>query len=447
MRVGTQLTMLIISAVMIFGLVSVIPDAFATTWYPGEGLKQGDYFRYTLGDVNWHNGAPIEIDFWVKNQTSNGLNLEMVALDGSIVQKGIVTIGLVTPDPVYYDSNLADYANFYKLTLGWLDAFSTQAAPIDVLSPVWGRAGLFGEATIGSVGMQTVTVPAGTFQASAVYFRDSGVDSYIWVDPTLPYPIKAKVYAIKTSGAPTIGFQFDLLEHGNSQQPPAFLSVQSTGMLGSSIQCPTPDFATDSVHNTQTTDTNSLAIEYRYSPSVPHQGCPMDWRISFEPQDSAIQRISDVHYDIYTVDNQGHELGSLAQSIGRTDIYSAVGDDEQIFVENQPPPQVQYVINVAGTGPESGLTDVSLAGSINITVNTLPPFGGSSTTSPLSNTTSVTPSNMMSATSSTNTTQSVVIPAWIKNNAGWWASGQIGDNQFVQGLQYMITNGMIKISS
>ena len=39
------------------------------------------------------------------------------------------------------------------------------------------------------------------------------------------------------------------------------------------------------------------------------------------------------------------------------------------------------------------------------------------------------------------------IPAWIKNNAGWWASGQIGDDQFVQGLQYMITNGMIKINS
>src|SRR5579863_5561910 len=153
MKFNTPFTMFAILAVILFGLVSVMPNAFATTWYPGEGLQQGDYFRYTLGDVNWHNGAPIEMDFWVKNQTSNGLNLEMIARDGSIIQKGIVTIGLVTPDPVSYDPNMADYANFYKLTLGWLDAFSTQAAPIDVLSPVWGRAGLFGEATIGSVGM------------------------------------------------------------------------------------------------------------------------------------------------------------------------------------------------------------------------------------------------------------------------------------------------------
>lgn len=30
------------------------------------------------------------------------------------------------------------------------------------------------------------------------------------------------------------------------------------------------------------------------------------------------------------------------------------------------------------------------------------------------------------------------IPAWIKNNAGWWANGQINDREFVQGIQYLI---------
>ena len=27
------------------------------------------------------------------------------------------------------------------------------------------------------------------------------------------------------------------------------------------------------------------------------------------------------------------------------------------------------------------------------------------------------------------------IPGWIKNNAGWWADGQIDDNAFVSGIQ------------
>jgi hypothetical protein len=39
-----------------------------------------------------------------------------------------------------------------------------------------------------------------------------------------------------------------------------------------------------------------------------------------------------------------------------------------------------------------------------------------------------------------------VIPGWIKNNAGWWADGQIDDNAFVSGLQWLISNGIMKIS-
>jgi len=39
-----------------------------------------------------------------------------------------------------------------------------------------------------------------------------------------------------------------------------------------------------------------------------------------------------------------------------------------------------------------------------------------------------------------------VIPGWIKNNAGWWADGQIDDNAFVSGLQWLISNGIMTIS-
>ena len=37
------------------------------------------------------------------------------------------------------------------------------------------------------------------------------------------------------------------------------------------------------------------------------------------------------------------------------------------------------------------------------------------------------------------------IPSWIKNNAGWWSNGQIDDTAFIQGIQYMITNGILQI--
>ncbi len=37
------------------------------------------------------------------------------------------------------------------------------------------------------------------------------------------------------------------------------------------------------------------------------------------------------------------------------------------------------------------------------------------------------------------------IPDWIKNNAGWWAEGLIDDNSFVEGIQWMIKTGIMKI--
>jgi len=43
--------------------------------------------------------------------------------------------------------------------------------------------------------------------------------------------------------------------------------------------------------------------------------------------------------------------------------------------------------------------------------------------------------------------QSPTIPAWIKNNAGWWAEGSIGDSDFVQGIQFLIKEGIMKIKS
>jgi len=37
------------------------------------------------------------------------------------------------------------------------------------------------------------------------------------------------------------------------------------------------------------------------------------------------------------------------------------------------------------------------------------------------------------------------IPTWIKNNAGWWADGQIDDGSFVSGIQWLISNGIIVV--
>ena len=37
------------------------------------------------------------------------------------------------------------------------------------------------------------------------------------------------------------------------------------------------------------------------------------------------------------------------------------------------------------------------------------------------------------------------IPAWVKNSAGWWADGLLGDDEFVNGIGYLVSNGLIRV--
>ena len=39
----------------------------------------------------------------------------------------------------------------------------------------------------------------------------------------------------------------------------------------------------------------------------------------------------------------------------------------------------------------------------------------------------------------------ILIPDWVRNNAGWWSAEQISDNDFASGLEFMIKEGIIKV--
>jgi hypothetical protein len=405
------------------GIIFTIPQVFATTWYPGEGLKQGDFYRYNVCWTDWKNCAPLEIDFWVKNQTSDGTgwNLEMLAIDGSIVQKGIVSIGTETPDPTYSDPNISDYAGVYKNTVAWLDAFSSKDNAQTFGSPSWGRTGGVGGQSVGSMGQHSVTVQGGTFQTWVLGWS-KGVTNQIWVAPNLSFPVKAIVYADVTEGTPPPDYTMELLQQGNSQTEPSFLNVGSSLIVGANPNCPVPDMESDSVQNSQTTDSNSMVVAYRYSPSNPHIGCPMEWRISFEKTFDQSQKYNNVQYDIVTVNNAGQQIDSIAQDNGRTALFAPVGDDDKTFLLKGTTPTTNFVIAVLGTGAEGTTPDATLGGFVNVTASAQPSLGGSPNNPP-----------------------TIVIPGWIKNTAKWWHDGQVGDSDFIKGLQYMIQNGIMVI--
>ena len=45
----------------------------------------------------------------------------------------------------------------------------------------------------------------------------------------------------------------------------------------------------------------------------------------------------------------------------------------------------------------------------------------------------------------TTTENQYFIPNWVKNNAGWWAEGQIDDRTFANGIEFLINVGIIVV--
>ena len=49
-------------------------------------------------------------------------------------------------------------------------------------------------------------------------------------------------------------------------------------------------------------------------------------------------------------------------------------------------------------------------------------------------------------TKATGSINSKEIPGWISNVAGFWSSDLITDTEFVQAMQWLITNGVMEVS-
>ncbi|MDE1763981.1 MAG: hypothetical protein KGH88_07020 [Thaumarchaeota archaeon] len=74
------------------------------------------------------------------------------------------------------------------------------------------------------------------------------------------------------------------------------------------------------------------------------------------------------------------------------------------------------------------------------------PSSGISDTNTSSNIASSVPNYPTQAVTASPAQVSVpMIPQWIKNNAKWWSEDQVGDSDFVKGIQYLVQNGIIQI--
>jgi len=419
----------------------LIPTAYAQyqsggvddpgTWYVGEGLKTGDYFSYDLCHVDYKDCSEFQIELWIEGTITAGTEekwlAQVVVYDGNKIVKGNMELGKIAPEPSGGSSELGVYRGAFKSSIVWLSAYATKNIDVDdsgekaFSAPSWGKIANIGGEQIIPTALESVTVPAGTYDTVLIQWKTGGAESKVWVVDDFPFPIKASTWAQVTEGFPPQEYRFSLLDYEQYVNTDPFVGIESTPIGEGVAEGCTQHY--DLVDIKKTTNDFKYLIELRYGPPDPASGCEIEWFINFKKPADETEFLNRVQYDIFVVDDKLTlpPIRSIADEEGRDYLYSQAGQVHTTTIVKENSGTAHYVIWVYGLAPQN-VVPGSAPDFLQIDI----PIGGKVTPPPPPET-------------------SLDIPSWIKNNAGWWADDQIGDSDFVSGIQFLINQGIMKI--
>ncbi|MGQ0376767.1 MAG: peptidase [Nitrososphaerota archaeon] len=446
-------------------------------WYVGEGLKVGDYFSYKLCHVDHKECAEFQIEFWISGEKKTGTEDKWVAKtvvhDGNKIVKGEMELGKVAPEPTGGSTELSVYRGAFKSSIVWLSAYATNSpgdavkGPKKFSAPSWGKIGNIGGEQIIPTALETITVPEGKFETVLIQWKTGGYFNNVWIVDDFPFPVKASTWAHVAEGIPPQEYRFELLDYKQNVKVDPFSGIVSTPIAQVKSGCPQNY---DLVEKRGNTKQFTILVEVKYGPSKPIPGCQIEWFINFKNKYKDTEFLNDVHYDILVVDDSLKPIRSIAQDDGRQKLFSASGQIQTFTTVKEKPGTAHYVIWIYGTNPEQIVPpateldyfqiDIPISGeSPQTTTLNIPKWiktnagfwanGQITDQDFVSGIQYLINQKVMKIPSTTvgSGTGTNVIPKWIKTNAGFWANGQITDQDFVSGIQYLITNGILKIKS
>jgi hypothetical protein len=450
-----KLVIIFFSIVLVSG--SVVPATFADhlvagsgigaglggvsnpgTWYLGENLKVGDYFKFKVCHASFKDCSEFLMSMWIEKEVFQGgeekLRIQVVIEDGNKVLKGQMDVGTVVPEPIggTVSENIISYSSVYKSSIAWLSSFATGdidqpgKGPKAFTDVSWGKIGNIGGEQVSPIGEETMTVPAGEYDTVVVGWKSGGRTSHIYVVDEFPFPIKASTWQQVTEGVPPPEYRFSLYKYEENVSANPFVNVVDTGQLHAASGC-TTNFS-NPVKLVKNTNTNSMSVTVFYSPEKPRIACELKFQIEFKKAYASELWENQVHYDILMVDVEDGKTipkASAAADEGRDKFFSTSGQTERFWLMQGEPGLETFAIIVYGTGPEFSVPNAEYFGYFTFDVDIQP--------------------SKSAAKPSITTKPETSIPDWIKNNAEWWASGQIPDSAFVSGIQWLISNNIIVI--
>ena len=389
-------------------------------WYVGEELDSGDYFSYKMCHVDYKECRDFVMDIWIAGEITTGTEkkwlAEVVVYDGSKTLVGNIELGKLAPEPTGGSDELASYRSAFKSSIVWLSAFASQKDPKAFRDVSWGKIANIGGEQILTTSIETITVPEGTWADTVkISWKTGGYVSEVWIADGFPFPVKASTVTHVSEGIPPPEYMFELLDYKEDVQENPFEGILPTVDIQALKGC---QQISDKVSVKKSTVNHRYQIHVFYGPEYPVQGCEMNWLIKFINKYDDTEFLNQVQYDLLVVDDDGVPLRSIAQEEGTQFLYSPSGQAIVDIVVNEEPGTAHYVIWVYGLAPEFVVPTGSDFLQIDVPITALNPVEASDQS---------------------------VIPSWIKNNAGWWADGTISDEDFINGIQFLIKEDILRV--
>jgi hypothetical protein len=184
------------------------------SWYLGKGVKPGMFFIYRIQDHDTKEGQPFMMTIYFKQYDSKNqywiAPVYIVDPIGNVIEGTfhLSDLDLSALGSSQIPPSMIPYRGAYIDSLDWLASFVPKPG-LSLTAPYWGKIVAIWGSAVAPGGSSKITVPAGTFDTTVVSWH-YGADNLIYVDPNLPYPIKAQTFAAVTTGNPPVQFAFDL---------------------------------------------------------------------------------------------------------------------------------------------------------------------------------------------------------------------------------------------
>ena len=325
------------------------------SWWVGEGLKKGDQFSYRMCHVDFRECSDFEMNIWIEGDISVGTEtkwlVQTVVYDRIYVITGTMELGKIAPEPTGGSAILSKYRGAFKTSIIWLSAFANANEPKEFSRPSWGKIANIGGQQIIPQEMQTITVPAGTYETALIAWKTGGQTSRVWVLDEFPFPIKGDTFTHVSEGIPPPEYQFELLDYKENVQTNPFAGIEAK--LPDVIKEGCPKLY-DLVDIKRTSVNYAYLLEVKYGPKNPLSGCAIEWFINFKKPADQTEFLNQVQYDIWLVDDDFTipPLRSIANEEGSDFLYSPSGQVHRNTFVTENAGTSHYVIWIYGLSPK-----------------------------------------------------------------------------------------------